>query len=301
MAHSVKINKMKNLCKILSTISIIAVSILAIDVSHAQTPVPNVKINAYGIHFGGQVVYRYQVENYSGEIDTVEIGTDNINEGLPAQPWTQETNGSDIPVIMPLNRCKPFSYMRCQAVVYQFDYMPSPKSMVIFSDAQLGTIPMPSTFTKIARITKGKLSSVAEITVPTENDVYLKGKATVRFISDFERDLAGKAITSAVIPITISDLEKPKLSASMQFSNSNGFTKVAISLKATDNLDPAPKITYVKFSSSEVIASGDVVMTPENDRIFTVKAVSGRTYYFYYRVSDGSGNSETYYVGVYFS
>ena len=55
--------------------------------SQAIAGVP-IKINAWGIHQGGQIVYRYQIENNSAStIYQADLGLNSPGKELPGKPW----------------------------------------------------------------------------------------------------------------------------------------------------------------------------------------------------------------------
>src|SRR5450756_2754613 len=54
----------------------------------ARAGVP-IKINAWGIHQGGQIVYRYQIENNSASIIyKANLGLVAVGKELPGSPWS---------------------------------------------------------------------------------------------------------------------------------------------------------------------------------------------------------------------
>lgn len=267
---------------------------LAISASvNAQTVSSSIDVTGYGIHYGGQLVYRYQVINRSpSAIDSLQIGDDSTGQGFPSSSWITDTAHSDVPATVSLNRCKPFSYMRCQAVVYQFDFMQRPVTTVTFSSAELDLKPHPTTFTNSSQINGYSTSSTAEIMVPAADASYLNSRVTLKFIANFLKDKDGKAVTSLSLPITKIDRIGPTVSGTSNVSKSADKLNVKITVHASDDLDPEPEIKYVSVTSNQALHVGDVVVHGDG-RAFTVQASKGRVYIFHYSATDGSGNVGT--------
>ena len=129
----------------------------------ASAGVP-IKINAWGIHHGGQIVYRYQIENNSASIITqVHIGLNSPGKELPGLPWSLNLDYTDIPVPLDAAYCKPFYAMDCTIAVFQFDYMPEPKTNIMMSGLENNLNPPPKVFSGAEDIRPGSLSSIAEL------------------------------------------------------------------------------------------------------------------------------------------
>ena len=252
---------------------------LALTALHAAPQSPDVQIAAHGIHFGGQLIYRYQVINNSASnINAVQLGVSEPLKDLPGAPWDSNPSLTDVPSAVPTSQCKPFQGMLCNVAVYQFDYMLAPRS-VIQMGADIGFIAARST------------SSVAEVVVPQAQPGYLTGTGTVWFANNFLTDSSGRAIVDVQVPFTKTDTLPPTLSGTASTTKKGHMLSVAVTLTVADNLDPTPAVVLASVTSNQVLDAGDVIAAINTDaRTLLVKRHPGRLYYLTYRATDGSEN-----------
>lgn len=177
-----------------------------------------VKINAWGIHYGGQIVYRYQIENNSAStIAQAQLGVNSPGKELPGRPWSLNSAYSDIPVPLDGAHCKPFYAMDCRIAVFQFDYMPEPKTVIMMAGVESGLVPPPKVFSGAETIRPGSLSSIAEIYVSPayQTSGYLTASGTVYFLDNNTRNPDGSVVTDAEIPFTKADVIPPALAIAL--------------------------------------------------------------------------------------
>lgn len=287
------------LFKLLSRI--LAVGLVAASMqARAQTGGPNIQVLVHGIHFGGQVIYRYQVKNNSASsIDLVTLGVPEEGKDLPGVPWTLNPSLSDVPTIVPQSQCKPFAYMTCAVGVYHFDYMPSPRAVIHMQGSELTQSPPPAVFSGSEFIKPGTLSSVAEVYVPTRDPGYLRGYASVRLFNNHPKDSSGKPITLVEVPFSKSDLVPPSISGSASALKAGGMLDVRVNLQVNDSVDPAPQVVLVSVTANEPLRSHDVRAAVGTDtRSVQLKPNRGRIYYLTYRAIDGSENANSVVISV---
>lgn len=298
VALSVKGKTMSTTVNKTGALLVVAGMLVASLPASAQTP--NVQILTYGVHYGGQVIYRYQVRNNTASpIDAVTLGIPSPGKELPDLPWSQNKGLTDVPTEVPLSQCRPFNNMVCLVGVFQFDYMDAPKSIIRMYGRELAQTPPPARFSKSEHIAPNSTSSIAEIYVPSRAADYLSASGTVRFFSNHPKDSTGKPIVDAEIPFTRADRTPPAISGTATAVKRGAMLDVTVSLRVTDNLDPNPEVALVSVTSNEPLHRRDVEALINTDaRTLSVKRNKGRIYYLTYRAMDGSENSSTVLISV---
>jgi len=270
----------------------------------AEAGVP-IKINAYGIHQNGQITYRYQIENNSSSIIyQADLGLDSPGKELPGLPWSKNPKYSDIPVPLDAAHCKPFYGMVCAITVFQFDYMPEPKTNITMDSLENHIVPPPKIFSGANNINPGNLSSIAELYIPKayQSIGYLTSYGKVYLLDNNTRGPDGKVITSAEIPFTLTDTTPPTLNVTLSpttlWQPNNIPVKVVATINTKDDFDPEPEIKLESITSNENLDAGDIqdAMLQTDDRSFSLAAkntannITGRTYTVTYSATDASGN-----------
>jgi hypothetical protein len=274
-------------------------------VANADVPI---KINAWGIHQGVQIVYRYQIENNSAStIDAVKLGLNHPGKELPGKPWSLNPNYSYIPTPLDLTQCKPFFYMDCTINVFQFDYMPEPKARITMMGIERNLIPPPKVFSSAHHIQPGTRSSVAEIYIPTayQSSGYLTSFGEVFLFDNNTKNSDGTVMYKAEIPFTQVDVTPPTLSFTLTpgtlWPPNNKLVPVTATITVQDDYDPEPEIKLESITANEPLADGDIqdAQIGANDRDFYLIAKragtnqAGRTYTVTYSATDASGNKAT--------
>ena len=276
-------------------------AIFAAPISSAGVPI---KINAYGIHYGGQVVYRYQIENNSAStIHKANLGLNAVGKELPGKPWSLNPNYSDIPVPLDAAHCKPFVAMDCTISVFQFDYMAEPKTRISMRGVENSLIPPPKIFSGANYIRPGTLSSVAELTIPPtyQSSGYLTAYGKVFLIDNNTKNPDGTIVTSVEIPFTKVDVTPPTLSVTLTpniLRQNEKLVPITATITVKDDYDPQPEIKLESIIANEALDTDDIkgAQLGTDDRQFMLKAEregknkAGRIYTVTYSATDGSGN-----------
>jgi hypothetical protein len=270
----------------------------------ADADVP-IKINAWGIHYGGQIVYRYQIENNSASIiDQVDLGLNSPGKELPGLPWSLNPAYSDVPVPLDAAHCKPFNAMDCTIAVFQFDYMAEPKTNISMRGIENNLNPPPKVFSGAEYIRPGTLSSVAELTIPTayQSLGYLTSFGKVFLSDNFPKNPDGTIVIDVEIPFTKVDVTPPSISVSLSpttlWPPNNKLVPINVTITVQDDYDPEPEIKLESITANEDLDISDTkdVQPGTDDRQFQLKAkragnnLAGRIYTVTYSATDGSGN-----------
>ena len=281
------------------------IAVGAAPIASAGVPI---KINAWGIHHGGQIVYRYQIENNSASIITqVHIGLNSPGKELPGPPWSLNLDYTDIPVPLDAAYCKPFYAMDCTIAVFQFDYMPEPKTKIMMQSIESSMNPPPKVLSGAAYIRPGSLSSIAELYISPayQSPGYLTSYGEVFLLDNNTKNPDGKIVTSVEIPFTKVDITPPTLTVSATpaalWPPNNKLVDVAVSVAVKDDYDPQPEIKLESIISNDSAAATDIAGAnfDTDDRQFTLRASragnnqAGRIYTVTYSATDGSGNKST--------
>jgi hypothetical protein len=284
--------------------------LLTVSAAPAASAGVPIKINAWGIHQGGQIVYRYQVENNSAStIDAVKLGLNSPGKELPGPPWSlnpvyEEEEG---PFPLEISQCKPFFYMNCSINVFQFDYMPEPKARITMSGIESNLIPPPKVFSVAHHIQPGTRSSVAEITIPAayQSPGYLTAIGEVFLFDNNTKNPDGTVVTDVEIPFTQVDVTPPTLSFTLSpgtlWPPNDKLVSVTATIAVQDDYDPEPEIKLESIAASEPLADGDIqdAQFGTDDRSFSLVAkragtnMAGRIYTVTYSATDASGNKAT--------
>jgi hypothetical protein len=274
-------------------------------VANADVPI---KINAYGIHQGGQIVYRYQIENNSAStIDAVELGLNHSGKELPGKPWSLNPNYSDVPVPLDAAHCKPFFYMDCTIAVFQFDYMPEPKTNIMMNGIERNLIPPPKVFSVAHHIQPGTRSSVAELTIPAayQSPGYLTSFGEVWLFDNNTKNPDGTVMYKAEIPFTQVDVTPPALTFTLNpgtlWPPNGKLMPINATITVQDDYDPEPEIKLESITASEPLATNDIqdAQIGTDDRSFYLIAKRagtnqvGRVHTVTYSATDASGNKAT--------
>lgn len=276
-------------------------------VSQASADIP-ITINAYGIHQGGQIVYRYQIENNSASIIyKANLGLSSPGKELPGPPWSLNPDYSDIPAPLDAAHCKPFYYMDCTINVFQFDYMAEPKAHINMRGVENSMIPPPKIFSGAEDIRPGTRSSVAELTIPAtyQSPGYLTSFGKVYLLDNNTRNPDGMVVTSAEIPFTQVDVTPPTLSFTLTpatlWPPNDKLVSITAVITVKDDYDPEPEIKLESITASETLADGDIqdAQLGTDDRQFSLAAkragtnMARRIYTVTYSATDASGNEAT--------
>lgn len=286
---------------------------LASSLTLPATAAPFV-INAYGIHSGNNIVYRYQIVNNSDSfISGVDLGTQEkpiggVESGMPGLPWERmpwalSDDFENAYTPLPRSQCKPFVGMDCK-VAFNPEYYPV---STLFTLSSLN-IPLPSGgYSKAYYIRPKTLSSVAEITIPRayQSLGYLTARGRIYLlVDDNTRNPDGSIMTDAYISFTKLDTTAPTLSVTMSpaviYTNQLGKAiSVTANLSSPDDYDPAPEIKLIKVTALGGLTPLDIkgALPNTDDRTFSITPSGtltgiGQQYLFHYSAMDASGNQK---------
>ena len=280
-------------------------TVFAAPLASADVPI---KINAWGIHQGGQIVYRYQIENSSASVVyKASLGIDDVGKELPGPPWSLNPAYFNGPLPLDAAHCKPFYYMNCTIAVFQFDYMTEPKARISMRGVENNMVPPPKIFSGANYIRPGTRSSVAEITIPAayQSIGYLTAFGEVYLLDSNTRNPDGTAVVSAEIQFTQVDVTPPTLSVTLTpatlWPPNNKLVPVNAMVAVQDDYDPESEIKLVSITANETLAGDDIqdAQLGTDDRSFSLAAKrdgdnpTGRNYTVTYSATDGSGNKAT--------
>jgi hypothetical protein len=247
-------------------------------VVYADVPI---KINAWGIHQGEKIVYRYQIVNNSYSIIyQASIGLNAPGKELPGKPWSLNPAYSDIPVQLSTEHCKPFYYMDCSIVVFQFDYMPEPKTKIMMRGVENSMTPPPKKSSGANFIWPGTQSSIAELYVPKEyqSTGYLTAYGQVYLLDNNTRNPDGTVITSVEMPFTKLDNALPTLSVKLTpdtlWSPNEKSVPITAAITTQDDYDPEPEIKLESITANEKLEAEDIrdAALGTDDRQFRLRA-----------------------------
>ena len=280
-------------------------AVFAAPLASADVPI---KINAWGIHQGGQIVYRYQIENNSSSIIyKASLGIDDVGKELPGPPWSLNPAYFNGPVPLDAAHCKPFYYMDCKIAAFQFDYMAEPKARISMRGVENNMVPPPKIFSGANDIRPGTRSSVAEITIPAayQSSGYITAFGEVFLLDNNTRNPDGTVVVSAEIPFTQVDVTPPMLSVTLSpatlWPPNNKPVLINATITASDDYDPDPEIKLESITASETLSANDIqnAQLGTDDRQFSLAAeregtnLAGRIYTITYSATDASGNKTT--------
>jgi hypothetical protein len=284
------------------------VFLIAVCTAPAVSAGVPIKINAWGIHHGGQIVYRYQIENNSAStIYQADIGLNSPGKELPGLPWSLNPDYSDVPVPLDAAYCKPFYAMDCTIAVFQFDYMPEPKTNIMMQSLESSMKPPPKVLSGAAYIRPGALSTIAELYIAPayQSPGYLTAYGEVYLLDNNTKNPDGTIVTSVEIPFTKLDVTPPVLSIALSpatiWPPNNKAMPVTATITVTDDYDPEPEIKLESITASEPLAANDIqgAQLGTDDRSFSLMAtragnnLAGRVYTVTYSATDASGNKAT--------
>ncbi|MBI3479072.1 MAG: hypothetical protein HY016_01760 [Nitrosomonadales bacterium] len=284
-----------------------ALSLFALSVpTYPQTNAKPVQIIATGMHYGGYVIYRYQVKNNgtqsinritlgnTGEEDSSFVG---FNE-LPDDPAA--------PDLASIDMWYPPSIISCpdgwggkliteadEGGAMGIDWIEGSFVKELWPQL-LKETNAPQVYPGGKAIASGQTSSEFSVKVERPDYAYVRGYASVIYGNDIlsipveKGDTAPPALTVSAIPAVI-------------WPPNNKMVDVVINLAVKDDYDPQPEIQLVSISSNEVLAADDIqgAQYGADDRQFSLRAtrtgtnLAGRIYTITYSATDGSGNKST--------
>lgn len=290
---------MKNI-KLFTAISAASICLFFCAFANAQTD-PLVTVTAWGMHRGGQVVYKYQVKNMGTlPMDDFSIGfypptatADGAAE-LTVGPYypggtslwlppsvSQSPTGWGIYLDFP-EESTTFSLRWVEGGHYRSMWPGAQEPEIPIAQNPPNVMPPSATWDQFS------------VTLPKPDYAYLQGHAYM-FYGD-------KEITVQMVK---GDTTPPALSVSLSPNTLWPPNNKPVSINATitvqDDYDPEPEIKLESITASETLADGDIqdAQPGTDDRSFSLAAKragtnqAGRIYTVTYSATDASGNKTT--------
>lgn len=262
----------------------------------AQTPAP-VKVTAWGLHFGGQITYKYRIQNLGVHpIDRIFIGfypptatADGAAE-LSVAPYYPEgttmwlpSRVSQSPAGWGVNTSYPD-----ESATFALDWIEASHYRRMRPKADSPDIPVPTTPPNI--MPPGATWEQFSVTVPMPDLAYIQGHANFfygheEFTVQIEKgDTSPPVLTLALSPNTLPPSGK--------------LVPITATITVKDDYDPAPEIKLESITPNEPVERGDIrdAALGTDDRQFMLKAErdgknkAGRSYTVIYSATDASGN-----------
>ncbi|MEO8343001.1 MAG: hypothetical protein ABI536_04195 [Gallionella sp.] len=290
---------MKNI-KLFAAISTALVSFLYCAYAVAQAS-PPVKVTAWGMHRGGSLVYKYQVDNLGAfPIENFFIGfhpptdTADGDAELKVAPYypggtslwlppsvSQSPTGWGVFLSFP-DESATFSLRWVEARWYR-SMQPKARD-ANFPVAQNPPNVMPP----------GASWNQFSVTLPMPDLAYIQGHAYLMY---GDNELTVQMVKGDITPPTLS----VSLSPATLWPPNNKQVLVTATITVKDNYDPEPEIKLESITASEALAANDIqdAQFGTDDRSFSLTAkragnnMAGRIYTVTYSATDGSGNKST--------
>lgn len=277
---------MKNI-KLIVVISTVLLSSVFCAFATAQTTSP-VTVTAWGMHYGGWVVYKYQVKNQGAlPIDDFFIGfypptdTADGDAELKVGPYypggqslwlppsvSQSPVGWGVYLSFP-DESATFSLRWIEAGYYKKHRPKAHEADMPIVQNPPNVIPAGATWDQFS------------VTLPKPDYAYVQGHANL-FYGDNE----------ITVQMEKGDSIKPTLKVEIEkVRKEDGFLTLHVEVEAKDNYDPLPDVALESITADQPLNAGDVVTEAyKGESQIKVRNVPGRTYQISYSATDASGN-----------
>ena len=261
---------------------------LVLSLAQAQPAVP-VKVTSWGRHYGGQVVYSYQVQNDANEpVKQLLVGhfpdpirgraeLSEVPAGKRMNFWLT-SEGSRSPsgwgALLVYPEESDTFYINWTEASYFYKLWPGAPAAADAPAPVPGNVGIPP----------GSTENGFVAMVPVEDLAYVKGHATVVF--------ASRSVNVELIP---GDTVPPLVTLNVNRVNQNAtngeWAIFNVAFSVVDNFDLSPSSNFEILTSSAP-AVGDIVLNKNNAAAWNVKVknMPGQTYTFRLTASDASGN-----------
>lgn len=247
-----------------------------------------VKVTAWGQHYGGQVVYRYQVQNlgktpirrfhighYPSVIDgraelTVSPKTVGPSFWL-ASDGTRSPEGWGVMVDYPE-----------ESATFSLEWIDGAYFRELWSKAPY--TPETPAIKKDNGIPAGATWDNFSVTVSKPDFGYVTGHASIHSDDYINVPLIKGDSVPPTINLTVNRVNQNEGNGTWAIFN--------VQASATDNYDPAPTLVFAPISANQVLQAGDVVTAGGNNAWnIKLKNIPGRTYQLKFTSIDASGNT----------
>jgi len=271
-------------------------SLLGSDCATAQTN-PPVKVFAWGLHFGGQIVYKYRVQNLGAHpINRIFIGfypptatADGAAE-LSIAPFYPEGQTMWLP---PRVSQSPAGWgvnlnFPDESATFGLDWIEASNYRRMRPKADHPDIPVAQNPPNI--MLPGATWDQFSVTLPEPDMAYIRGHAYLVYghnevtVQMEKGDTTPPVLTLSLLPTTLPETDK--------------LVSIAAAITVTDDYDPQPEIKLDSIAVNEVYEPKDIqdASLGVDDRQFLLRAEQksknslGRIYTVQYSATDGSGN-----------
>jgi hypothetical protein len=287
--------------KIVCVLSLLILPIPA----YPQVTVEPVQIIGMGIHYGGYVIYRFQVKNNGIQgINRIILGNTGVEDssftGFAALP---DDPAVDLPMV---GQWFPHTIISApdgwggklistadEGDAVGVDWVEGSFAKVLWP-RRLQETNSPQVYPGGKAIAPGQTSEDFSVKLDRPDYAYIRGYASVNY---------GDHTIS--IPVEKGDITPPVFSVTLSpatlWPPNNKMVPVTATIVVKDDYDPQPEIKLESITSSEVLAAGDIqgADLSTDDRQFSLRAsrdgakLAGRVYTITYSATDGSGNIST--------
>lgn len=255
----------------------------------AQSAAAPVKVTARGVHYSGQVVYSYQVQNLGqsairrfmvGHYNDEKNGRAELTVAPRAMPggasfWlpspiVTSPNGWGAKIVYP-EESPTFFIEWIEAKYFKQIWPQAPQ-----------TSGAPYALQSDNGIPQNAAWDQFKVTLPKEDYAYVDGHVTVEYGGDLIN-----------VPITKEDTTPPTIDLNVTRLNQNDergtWAIFKVEVAVSDNVDPAPQLVFASTPGDD-----DVVVSKDAKAWnFKLKNVPGKSYQFKFVATDASGNTST--------
>lgn len=273
--------------------------------TYPQTVAKPVQIIATGIHYGGYVIYSYQVKNNGTQgINRITLGyadeKDNSFKGFTEWP---DNPVVELPTVGQWYPPTIISYpdgwggrlisTADEGGEIGIEWIEGSYAKK-FWPRRLNEVNAPQVYPGGKAIAPGQTSGNFSAKLERPDYAYVRGYASVSYGDN-----------SLLIPIEKGDTTPPVLTVSaipaVLWPPNNKMVGIMVNLAVKDDYDPQPEIKLESITSSEGLAATDLAGADfgTEDRQFSLRAsrtgnnLAGRIYTITYSATDGSGNKST--------
>lgn len=306
---------MNTFCFRISAIALLMSCLVGSVQAQVPAPATGIRVQVYGIHFGGNLVYNYKVINNSDTpFNNFTIGSNFPHEEDGELPqlyrrplgWqygiTGET-GTEI-ILAPDSTRQPPNWKTSMVGQQDIDFCYLEWHTLRGADGVSNAIRPGQTlagFSVTVPLVDKKLLLLAIKGRPVytgPDEMYLKGGFKVRYGS-------GRKFQEVWGALELVDTTPPSLSVTVSpnklWPANDKLVPVTATITVKDDYDPAPEIMLVSITANETLTLEDAkdVKPGTDDRQFQLRAKregknkEGRIYTVTYSATDGSGNKAT--------
>ena len=273
--------------------------------AYSQAAAKPVQIIGTGMHYGGYVIYRYQVKNNGTQsISRITLGytgeTDSSFAGLAVLP---DDPTVDLPMVgqwFPSAIISRPDGWGCKLIgeadegdAIGIDWVEGSFAKELWP-RRLQEMNAPQVYPNGKAIAPGQTSGDFSVKLDSPDFGYVHGYASVDYGGD-----------TLPVPIEKGDITPPTLSITLSpntlWPPNDKLVPITATIAVNDDYDPEPEIKLESITATEMLADGDIqdAQLGADDRSFSLAAkragtnMAGRIYTVTYSATDASGNKAT--------